>query len=126
MRTWIISFEDKPRHDFRLFSSSHTARLITRALTPTLCTCCRGFHYRQNCRRKARCRRCGSTEHTNECCNEDAPKKCINCRGPHEATSKTWPARSFQKNGKLIKLTKAEMAQATEHGELLCQRANRR
>jgi hypothetical protein len=105
-QTLIVHFLEPTKRPWTLFGSSRPARYIEKSSPPYQCDTCWGYHPRRNCSRLARCRRCGSTKHKTDECNDH--EKCTNCLGPHSADFTKCPARPKRDHGMLRQLTKQQ------------------
>ncbi|KAM5342923.1 hypothetical protein ACJ41O_013889 [Fusarium nematophilum] len=118
-RSWIVSFLE-PVAPFSLFGESGYSRLITKK--PTLIRHnpgCQGYHTQRFCARTPRCENCGNdstNQHPNPCTH---PPKCANCHGPAPADHDNCPAKPTRKAGKLVPITKRELAKIRRVGEKL-------
>ncbi|KAM5344597.1 hypothetical protein ACJ41O_013132 [Fusarium nematophilum] len=65
--TMIVSFLEKPKERFRLFSKSRWARLIDKPAPIPQCDNCWDFHPRRQCDRTSRCFVCGRERHDGAC-----------------------------------------------------------
>ncbi|KHJ33039.1 putative effector protein [Erysiphe necator] len=80
-------------------------RIQDRKPIPT-CEKCHGFHSTRTCARQPMCKMCGTESHEGSCAH---PIRCLNCRGPHESTSISCPARSCRKNGAIVRPSGAQL-----------------
>ena len=90
----------------QLFGAAVGIQRIRERKPVTTCEKCHGFHSTRTCARQPRCNICGTEKHEGSCAQ---PKRCLNCRGPHESTSVFCPARPCRKNGVLVRPTSAQL-----------------
>src|ERR1700735_560116 len=105
-QTLIVHFLEPTNRPWPLLGNSRLARYIEKTSPPHQCDICWDYHPRRSCSRLARCRRCGSTKHTYNECND--LEKCTNCLGPHFADFPKCPARPKRDHGVLRRLTKQQ------------------
>lgn len=87
-------------------------RIRDRKPIPT-CDKCHGFHSTRVCARKFMCNLCGAERHEGPC---SQPRRCLNCRGPHDSLSALCPARPQRKNGIIARLSSAQLRQIRKAG----------
>jgi hypothetical protein len=118
-RSWIVSFlREVPT--FRIFGADIRSRLIQKK--PPIIRHdpgCQGYHPRHRCGRLPRCANCGRPDdhqHVTPCTK---PPQCANCHGPARADHENCPAKPTRKAGKLVQLTKRELAAVRRTGRQL-------
>lgn len=120
-RSCIVSFLQKVR-PFRLFATSGPARLIEKRTPPSRHNPgCQGYHPSRVCTRTSRCENCSARlpaghNHPQPC--QERPR-CANCYGPAPASHENCPAKPVVKKGKLVRLTRNELAKIRQTGSLL-------
>ena len=102
INTYLLTFENvKPPK--KIMIGYVSCEVIQYTQSPMRCKKCQKFnHTQKKCEAAAKCYRCGLEEH-GEC--QDTPK-CVNCKGPHTASSKDCP--KFKKE-EAIQQTKATL-----------------
>ncbi|POS86770.1 hypothetical protein EPUL_002708 [Erysiphe pulchra] len=78
------------------------------------CEKCHGFHVTRTCARKKMYSYCGMEAHDGSCSH---PPQCLNCRGPHESTDASCPARPRRKNRALVRLPSPQLRQISTAGK---------
>ena len=91
---------DKLPSSVRIFARSAKIRPADNRPRLQVCPRCHGFHNINACTRRARCGLCAADFHNGPCVT---PIKCLNCAGPHVASSPGCPARPFRANGVFVR-----------------------
>ncbi len=113
--TWMVSFTEEIIKPFRLFAHSINSSRSHRDPKVTQCERCLGFHGKNyRCERKI-CPNCAGNTHEGTC--QKLVPKCVNCSGPHAATSKECPARPKLKGGRIRKPTIDQLREIRLAGE---------
>ncbi len=89
--TWMVAFTEEIANPFRLFAHSINFSRSHRNPKITQCKRCLGFYGRNYWCEREICPNCAGTTYEGTC--QKIVPKCINCSGPHTATSETCPAR---------------------------------
>ncbi|RYC62831.1 hypothetical protein CHU98_g3375 [Xylaria longipes] len=98
---------------FSLFGSK-PSRPLARTTTFVQCDNCWDFHDSRTCNKKRVCVTCGKTHVPGACFG---PERCVNCHSPHLASSPACLARPSIKNGRLVRLTKAQLNSLRQLGD---------
>ena len=104
-KTLLVSFLKPTKRYWSLFGS-RAARLLDKTGRLRQCETCWGYHFSRSCHRQPVCQRCGKTGHSADDCA--APEQCINCLGPHLASSRECPARPKKVHGVFRRLTREQ------------------
>ncbi|POS82009.1 hypothetical protein EPUL_005720, partial [Erysiphe pulchra] len=98
----------------QLFGQAVNIQRIRERKQIITCEKCHGFHATRTCARKKMCSYCGMEAHDGSCTQ---PPQCLNCRGPHESTNTSCPARPRRKNGTLVRLPGSQLRQIRTAGK---------
>jgi hypothetical protein len=125
--SWIVRFPSDisslPR-SLLLFGARTTMRLLPAKTTTIQCSRCFQWHNERSCARPARCRLCGSTEHSeadHPICSStphDCPPRCLHCHGPHAADSLECLLRPRPNAPPLSKTQKSQIRQTCAEASL--------
>ena len=125
--SWIARYpSDTPPlpRSLLLFGARTTIRLLPAKTTTIQCSRCFQWHNERSCARPARCRLCGSTEHSeadHPICSStphDCPPRCLHCHGPHAADSLECLLRPRPKAPPLSKTQKSQIRQTSAEARL--------
>ena len=120
--TWLVSFRDSVP-SFRLFGASEQAHPIVKKTPITRHDPgCQGYCNPRHCTRYGRCSNCSKRidQHEGPSGGEcQHASNCANCHGPFPADHRNCPAAPNRKNGKIIKLTRAELSAIRKAGDRL-------
>ena len=95
----------------------HQERFRTRMYVHQTSRCfnCQGLNHQQaNCKKPARCARCGNQHRTTDCRTKDDNKiRCANCQGPHSSASPICPKyKAVKQAWKIVAEEKMSYAEA--------------
>lgn len=124
---WIVRFPENtpplPRN-LSILGVRASVRVLPNRVKIIQCDRCFQWHNKRSCARPARCRLCGSAEHTEDnhpnCSLElhQCPPRCLHCHGPHPADSPECLLRPTPKGNKLSKQQIARIRQTCAKARL--------
>lgn len=101
-----------PTH-LRLFARATRMKALDNRPQLQVCPRCHDYHNINACNRHARCGICAADSHNGPC---STPIKCLNCAGPHPASSLGFPDRPLLVNGVFVRPDKNRLRNMRQEG----------
>ncbi|CAD6505223.1 BgTH12-00716 [Blumeria graminis f. sp. triticale] len=90
----------------QLFGQATSIQRVSNKQLLRTCNKCFGFHATRTCARQFKCASRGMDSHEGPCTRQI---QCLNCRGPHESTDTSCPARPRRDHGVFVRPTGAQL-----------------